>query len=455
MQSGKCATATWEAIAADPGLGKLPSSLKSVIYDSLAVCVGGERAVGWAKLATAEKDAPPLAWAMRFVVDVQTGDKVDALLSLDGAVRASKTVDEPLSIFNDDAVFQLRRELKDDGGGLRHLLTDLDEGDWIPKAPSTDASGLWREYSLMLLQDRRTVDAVRVGRKVTLPRELLAMRLDKQFDPIISAHPEAFDVTFAAFATLERQRKIYAAAADDSEAYQIIDTLRLLGRLDEALSFADATLAKKDIRDSRGNDYRNWIEDRRAYVLFDLGRFDEGIVAERASAGRKENDQPNVSNAINLAGMLNGAGRHADALAALAPFEEGRETSPYGAMWVAAERACAATGLADAATAAKALSFTQAHVNDNRNARVKALLCANQPAEAAAVYVAWLQNPVERTEALVQLCHFAQASRAPFDAIIGDRFGKLRDDPAVQAAVAKVGRTDTLTLYGSVWIDFQ
>jgi len=461
MGEGKCDGPALRAVADDPAFRDLPSEVKSLVYSSLVYCIGGESTDAWLKLATAEPGAPPLAWSLRFVEDTARNRYDDALVDLDTAVRIAKASYGSIELDRDDAVFYLWRKLRDDPARQRRLLADLDEANWRPANPLQDASVFWREYSLFLLQDGRVTDASRVAAKVTLPRELLLMRLDGQFDPLTRLHPENFDLTSAAEAFLERMQKAYGTATDDTPAYEIIDNLRLLGRWDEALRFADATLAKAELHDERGQDYRGWIEDRRAYVLSDLGRFDEAIAAERTAASRKEHAGPNVSNTINLAGMLNGAGRHSEALTVLKAFPDlpslpaPKLVSEYGSMWIAAEQACAALPLGDSARAAEALAYTSAHQRENQAARAKALLCADDVEGAVQLYIAWLEQPRARAEALLELSRFAPVARPSFDTLIDQRFAKMRDDPRLREAVAKVGRTETLPLHGGVWMDFQ
>ena len=453
IRDGHCDGADWTAIAQDAAFPKLSSAERAATYINLGACIGGSRQHEWRVLASKEPDAPPLAWGLLFLEAVDRRDTQEALSDLEADRRAAAHTGEAFDVVNDDGVYFLHNRLKDDPASKRRLLAVLDESGWTPADPAADPSYFWREYAGMLLRDHRASDAKRVSAKVTHPRQLLLMRLDNDFEPLTSADPGNFDVAYAAYATLERDRKTATTAANDMGAYQVIDDLRLLGRLDDALTVADATLAKAKIIDDHGQDYRNWIEDRRAYVLFDMGQFAEAIATEEAAAKLTERGGLNVSNAINLAGMLNGVGQHAEALAVLPPLDG--PLSGYGAMWVAAERACAANALSNAPETDKALAFTAAHAGDNRNARVKALLCVGDVAAARQIYLEWLQDRDDHAEALLQLCHFASGKRAPFDATISERFDKIRSDPAVLAEVAKVGHTENLPLRGLIWIDFQ
>jgi hypothetical protein len=454
IQAGKCEPQTWRSLQADPEFPKAPSTMRSIIYVGLAACVGGPETHDWIRKATDEKDVLPSAWGLRFADDVDRKDTADALHALEASAEQAGWTH--VETYTDRALFGFWRNLRTEPEAKRRLLTLLDRVRWKPSEPVGDASAIWSDLALSLAQEGKAAEAAHVAERITLPSVLFSMRLDKRLDPVVQANPQAFDVEYAAFATLQQHQRAYALAPEHDElAYEIIQDLRLLNRLDEALAVADATLAKKDVKDNEGRDYRHWIEDRRAMVLNDLGRFDEALALERHAAERQEGGSPNVSNRINLAGFLNGVGRHDEALATLAPFDKpGLSASIYGEMWVNTERACAAAALGRDNIKAKALAFTAAHAADNRAARIKATLCANDLTGARQAFVDWLADPEARGEALLQLSEFAPVKMPPYDAEIARRFAAVRKDPALLDAIAKVGRTETSKLSGSTWIDF-
>lgn len=453
LQQQKCEAATWRGLIDDPVLPKVASRLRSYAYSGAAICVGGADARQWVRKSTEEPDAPPNAWGLRFAIDVDLKDTSDALHALE--VTAERSGWTAVETYNDLALFRFRRLLEPDAGAGRRLLRLLDRVGWKPSGLIASPSALWKDLAQFDLEDGKAADATRVAKRITAPAVLFSMRLDRRFDPLVKADPNAFDVEKAAVATLERHRAQYADHPDQGEiAYEIIEDLRLLNRPEEALIFADQTLAKADVKDERGQDYHHWIEDRRAMVLADLGRFDEALAIEQKAASSAEHGAPNVSQRINLAGLLSMAGKSEDALQMLAPFGNGLTASPYGDMWVATERLCAANALGRDAVAKMALAFTAVHAADNKGARLKAQLCANDLAGARQTVVGWLENPADRQYALLQLCRFAPgAPPPPFQAELIRRFETVRTDPAVIAAVERVGRTETSRLAGGIWTD--
>jgi len=445
---GKCDGAEWTAISQDPAFQKLASRMRSVTYVNLSACIGGARQHEWRVLASLEREAIPLAWGLLFLEAVDRRDTVEALADLEADIAASRRDGAPFTVPNDDGIYVLRYNLKEDALQRRRLFRDLDASNWQPSDPVDDLSSFWADYSTMLLESGDQLAAGRVAKKVTAPIDLFGMRLDRRFAPLVERDPATFDVAYAAYATLEHLQRAYAHATDDNGAYEIIGAMRALGRYEDALAFADQVLKKDQIVDHRGLDYRNWIEDRRASVLLDLGRFDEAIAGQRTAASHLERGHANLSQFLNLAKMLVGQGRFREALMTLEPL---RTTDPADTAFVAGVRACAFSGLGDLKGEQEALAFTAAHVSDNRHARLRALVCADDTPGAVALMLAWLNDPLHLEDALVDLCTASAVPLGSYDAVLSKRFAKVRNDPSIVAAVAKLGHTEALTKVGAIW----
>ena len=455
LRGGECDGKTWLAVSEDTSFPKLSSEQRAITYINMGACIGGSRRHEWRVLASKEPDAPPMVWGLLFLEAVDRHDTPDALKNLEADLAAARRTGQAFDVVNDDGVYFLNGRLRTDPAAKMRLLSVLDAAEWKPSDPSQDLSPIWLELSLMLLEQGKTGEAARVAKKVTAAESLLGMRLDNRFASLLKDDPQAFDVEYAAFADLRRLERVHETAENnDNSAYLIIDALRVLGRLDEALEFADRVLKKEKILDENGRDYRNWIEDRRAYVLLQLGRFDEAVTTEQTAATRPERGGANVSQVINLAEMLIDQGRFQQALAVLAKRDKDAGTSAVGKAYIEQDRVCIFNGLGDAAQQDKALAYTAAHVGDNRTARLHALLCANDSAAASRLMVDWLEDPLARERALIQLCTAPSRPLGSYQAVLSQRFDQVRKDPAVVAAVAKVGRTEALKAIGAVWPDF-
>ena len=450
-KDGGCHGEDWAAISRDPGFAALPSAMRAITYINLASCVGGERRHEWRVLATKEPAAPPYAWNLLFLEAVDREDTAEALADLEGDLRAAEVTGEAFTISNDDGVYVLHGNLSGDYSSRRLLLTLLDRANWRPNDPAHSVSDYWAELSAMLIEDGKPKEAERVAHKVTEPADLLGMRLDRRFAAFVSADPSAFDVARAAAAALARLQATYAAAEDDDNgAYEIADALMTLGRFDEAVAFTGEVLKKGRVVDDKGDDYRNWIEDRRAYALLAMGRVEEALTQERIAAARSERGHTNISQIINLAEMLIDEGRFREAREVLAPLgDQPGRASPLGAGFLAQQQVCILGELGDTAGQRDALALAAARAGHNRAARLKALLCANDLAGAADLMVAWLDNPVGRPDALVQLCRAPSRRLGAYAIVLGRRFDAVRRDPKVAAAVAQYGRTEPLGRIGA------
>lgn len=131
------------------------------------------------------------------------------------------------------------------------------------------------------------------------------------------------------------------------------------------------------------------------------------------------------------------------------------EASPYGDMWIASVRACAAAQLGDAALRETAMAFLREHVEDNYAAMARANLCVDDLDAAAALYVQRLNDLDQRSSALLALQRYQAppGSALPYDGVLRQRLDRVRERADVQAAVAAVGRIEDVPLQSVYWGD--
>jgi tetratricopeptide (TPR) repeat protein len=332
----------------------------------------------------------------------------------------------------------------------------------LPYAPEEGGSddGLRMDHALLLLTTGQTERARERVSTVIDPRQVMIMRVDRRFDALRQEPNFAsrLDILAAAEADLARART--RADADPTNLHgflEVAQALRSLGRHDDALTLLDHHIARAQAADSRGYsdvaESLNWLLNERAYALYDLDRADEAREAFGLSIAVGENGQWSVSQVINFASMLVAEQRARDALEVVQTVGE---ASPYGNMWIAAVRACAAAQLGDSVMQESALAFVREHVEDNYAAATRANLCANDLAAAAALYIERLSDLETRTGALLALQRYRTppGSSLPNDAVLRERLDRVRERADVQAAIAAVGRIEEVPLQSVYWGDF-
>lgn len=150
--------------------------------------------------------------------------------------------------------------------------------------------------------------------------------------------------------------------------------------------------------------------------------------------------------------MLIGEGRARDALEVIQTVGE---ASPYGDMWIADVRACAAAQLGDATLQETSMAFLREHADDNIAAVTHASLCVNDLDGAAALYIRRLADPEQRSGALLALQRYRlpPGSSLPFNIVLLERLEQVRARPDVQAAIEAVGRIEDVPLQIVYWGD--
>lgn len=453
VETKSCDLRELRALVADPDFKMLTGAQRSLSHLMLGICAKSDM-LEPTRRATAEPEAPALTWAYRFMSELAHDNYAEAVTALETA--SQRSADGTLPPIDDEYIFFAVRHVRDDAQQYRRVLAALDTMKWQPSSPFESADAYRLDYAAMLLDEGDIAKARQLASDIQSARAVIKLRLDKRFDPITSQSPTQFDPVAAAKSDLAVHQSALRNMGPDADGFiAVAGDLRLLGRSEEAAQLLEAPLRTPGpIKASTGEDKRQWVMNDRAQALFESGRFDEAVALMRDAAKLSERNTPNVSQTINLSGLLNATGRHEEALATLKAFDEGRDASPYGLMWVATERACARLLSGKAALAQADLEFTRLHAKDNAMARAKVLLCAGDVNGAAAHYVERLKDPTGRSEALLELSRFKDGRRPPVHEILAQRLEAVRSRPEVISAVASAGRTMDFELSGAPLVDF-
>jgi tetratricopeptide (TPR) repeat protein len=319
-----------------------------------------------------------------------------------------------------------------------------------------EPSGMWREFVLLLLEDRKLAEAIDVSARVTDADDLIDMRADRRYDAVVAANPLRFDIDVAA----ERELREMQSLSENSPRSlvlktNVIELLRHQQHYAAALAAADSLvveLRSTNYPEKIYADYGeqiSWFLNERATVLERVGRWDDAVAQLSAAGVLLENNIGNVSQLINLGDLYCRLDRPKDALAAVNRLVA--HPSPFGVMEMEQVRLDAAVQLQDSKEAARSLQYLREHRTDAPTGYQYALIIVNQLDLAAQVLIARLLDPEQRTNALASAQSYAEPPTTPRDMELRARWRAVIARQDVQAAIQKVGRVESYHLEAQDW----
>jgi|GEM_PF-7131004 hypothetical protein len=282
---------------------------------------------------------------------------------------------------------------------------------------------------------------------VTDPRGAAKLLVDKRYDAILTS-PE--------FARISDLQKVSDDNIKEKSAFcnqmpknlqcivELVNSLSLLNRADEAIVLADIAIAKIGAQRQYYSDlseYENWIYDAKARALLAQGRFDEAFVQLRAGIVIGENGRQNVSQTINLAYYQLSANRFEDALATLQLV--GTDRTDYADGLIGAIKGCANKNLGrqnvDYAAIETAL---YALGSDALGSLVDAQICFGRLDEAATNFNKMLDNPNKRSAALLKVSAYQLPAirESNFEKATRENYLVLFSREEVKAKIYQYGR---------------
>lgn len=321
-------------------------------------------------LATEARGATLRQWMMRLDATTAIRDRDETARTL--AVVLTRFPEAKDELFA-DFVLQMAGSPEIDRDAAFAVRLALLRSGWS----HNEDSAIWVKLVDDLMERGRGAEAGPVIARVTAPANRMQLFAMRRYDAVRPADATFdIDAAYAADLQLDRERaEETGATVEDRNAY--VMALRGRGRFDEALVVADRILSAPPPdaeADPGAESYLTWAMGARAYVLMALGRYDEAVEQARAAALRTEYGQPNVSQTINLGGMLLRLERYAEARDAVAAVPED-QVSAYGRMQALEIRACALHALSDDAAAAPLFTRLDADWRDAPNATYAALAC--------------------------------------------------------------------------------
>jgi predicted Zn-dependent protease len=417
-------------------------------------------ALPFTKQLVQELPGDVIGYAMLIPTAIGANRPLEALDGIEAALR-NLSLDRQRAdlreILADDAVRALWQQLgtpRDDAGRYR-LAEALIELQW-PVPLDIESIDRNRQTAIEGRVARNdTASARALAAAIATPRPLIELLVQRRFDPVFGDGPDPSARLASGFAAYDKATADWLAAQPQEWRALVARTqyLRRAGRNDAALALILPRVADMDAVEKGGEDAA-WLVNEAGYALLAAGRTDEALaLMQRLIALDVEKHSYLVSMSINYAEMLNNAGRFREALAhAEALSAKPKLASPYGLMWIWQSAACANLLAGDAAAAAPWLARLKEKAADNRPAYMRALLCANDLDGAERLLVERLGNAEDAPRALVGLQDYRpEPDYSQSRKILRERLMAVRARPAVQAAVARVGRILTLPLSQVYW----
>lgn len=435
-----------EGLLAAPGFGELTSDARFNTFNIAAALALQNhqyaKAHRLAVQATGFEQASGAVWMTRLVSAMFIKDLPDAGRSVEAI--AGRWPDQ-LGNIRPQGIAQLHHSLRiaHQYDVDRAMLDALFDADW--QAGSSTYDSLWRDLALMRIEHGEIDQAVRVAHRIGSAETMVSMRVDKRFDPVTRADPNAFDVNRVLDAQIRSARARVTAHPDRLEAvHRLQDLLLEKGKYAEVLAVSQDAVAHAEKGDgeqaySDFNDNYNWVLNQRSLALGHEGHWDEAVREMVRAARRPEDGGGNVSQSINLAGIYTDLDQPDKAAAAIV---EPGAMSPYGRMQLEYVRLQIAIEKNDADAVAEHMAYLKKHRDDDIATWQRALLRQGDLDAAAGVLIERLKSPDWRNLALVEMQHYLRGQMTPTMKMIDQRWNTLTARPDVLAAMTRVGRVE-------------
>lgn len=324
------------------------------------------------------------------------------------------------------------------------LLQALFNAQWN-QGPST-ASRLWFRFALRRVERGEIALARQVAEQANNPIDVVSMLMDKRFAQIVVQNSPAWDPLVRGQLLLDVLSARAAEAPADLEAQnEFLEVLLVMGQPQKVMEISDSLLQSlADTNADQSAYFRNWIENKRANALLQLGRSEEALAQLVAASKSSEHDGGNTSQLLNLAWLYSRMDMAEQALAALAQVEG---MSDYGRMVEALVRHAASLRRGDREASAEALAYLREQRDLAPQNFLHALLCADLIDEAAIAVVESLRSPKHRSETLFWLQDLKQPPELVGDISVQARRLQLRERADVKAEVALFGSMGSYPIF--------
>ncbi len=407
----------------------------------------------YAMVATSFPEATGEIWRMRAGLAIEVEDWKDAATALTTIAKQwpveltlfdPKTIDFAMASLDADPQFVDQR--------LQLIQALFDARFTVDYG--FQPSYLWSDLAAATLGKKQLALAQQILGRIDEPQVLARMRIDRRFDELVKANSMAFDVNTAARNRCVQIRKvIHKFPRDLQPLIEYMYAQYAMGEFKENLRLADQTLKAVDHAPRNKPPFDdvaaklNWIYDIKAQSLRALGRWDESLEVQQQAMSRRDSSDDKVSQAINLGFLFNDHGDPDKALQVLEGIDWGASLSPYGRMQLQHVRLRAYLQQGKRDDAETVLAYLRQNQKDSPDTWQTALLDWGDADGAAALFIARLRDPQQRSDALWSAQIFPSLPTLPMEAQANSRWDALMARTDVLAAIDEVGRREKMPIY--------
>lgn len=286
------------------------------------------------------------------------------------------------------------------------MLAILSDDSYVPEDSLGDAQAFRYRYADLLVAEGRGDEARLVASNIHAPWLLLRMTLDPDLRSLV---PQDFDMRSATERHLETARLTAARHPYSLQAVLNVEAeLRALGRPEEALAVLQAAERREGGLAGFADADRtvSWWWNAKSHVHRDLGEPAAMEAALRQGADTPERGSANISQTLNLAGLLINIGRPRAVLETLERLDPAN-LNDFASMLFRSARACALHQIGRTESAMRDLAVLKGNprVGGGRPLMI-GQLCLGDMDAAAATLIARIDNPDTRTLALIELAEY-------------------------------------------------
>lgn len=439
----------FERVFGDPGVATLDDSLRLEGLVSAGRTAFNSRQPGDAQryLDAALKQAPDDARAL-YVLGrlrlLQDQPAVGTAL----ITRSLRASDQFLGDIDAPLVYSLGKALQDRPDVYAALLQVLFDRHW--QVDGLEPTTLWLELATLQADAGQHDRLAATVMRIDAPIEVVALRSDKRFDAVVDRRDARFDPAQSARRHADALRVSALLQPEASDVAALTDTLLLLGDHEQVLATTAPLYARLTAADAPrsfpGGAYAAWVLLHRAVAQHRLGQDAQAeATLVLASTLTNTGETINPLHRLYLASWYLGHRKPTQALQTLDGLDEEPMFGEYLRQWI---RFSAYRSLGDTVRAAQARRWLQANEDQGRAVYVDVLLTEQRTDEAARWVIAELQSPRRRQEMLQLMQNFRMLPPLPADADNDARWQQVMQRPDVVAALAAVGRRETLSIHG-------